>query len=292
MMQLYCSHCREPIPPEQIQIQAMLALCPACGTLFPFTESDLIVASHKRKRVPQPDHIRRDDDGLSLTLTLPYGHRKWDRQSGLGCSILMLLTADFFLLLPLLYGTTTKSSLTFPVLLLLMGMVMLFFTLMTRVRLSLTPESLKQRVRPFPFSDGVKLDRDEVMAVYCEESSKTRESTQYDEPMYNLFAVMRDNRERLLIGRLAEDDAQYLAQELQRQLDRDRESARLLDDLSQRLSERRSRQARFALYPAESTAQTLMVFSDDLDWRTPPSQNVDSLLEQGDDRDIEDWLFS
>jgi hypothetical protein len=57
-MQLTCPNCGQPIPSENINIQRMAAVCPACHNVFQFDTSP---AKYKRQKVKQPQHIELDE---------------------------------------------------------------------------------------------------------------------------------------------------------------------------------------------------------------------------------------
>ena len=67
--QLSCPNCGESIPPDKINIQQTLALCPACGTVFNFGD-DLSpkLAKVKRRKAKQPDQITVTEDDTRLEM--------------------------------------------------------------------------------------------------------------------------------------------------------------------------------------------------------------------------------
>src|SRR3970040_208257 len=65
-MQLTCPNCGAQIPSENIHIQQMTAVCPACSTVFRFEPPQ---AKIKRRKVTQPANltVRESDQQLSLS---------------------------------------------------------------------------------------------------------------------------------------------------------------------------------------------------------------------------------
>ena len=64
-MQVNCPNCGEKLPAENINIQKMTAVCPACDTVFSF---DLPADKAKRRKVKQPAklNLRDDNDRLQM----------------------------------------------------------------------------------------------------------------------------------------------------------------------------------------------------------------------------------
>ena len=65
-MQVNCPNCGEKVPAENINIQKMTAVCPACDTVFSFDLPEAETKA-KRRKVKQPSKLMiQDNDTLQM----------------------------------------------------------------------------------------------------------------------------------------------------------------------------------------------------------------------------------
>lgn len=66
-MQIKCRNCDEMIPAENINIQEMLALCPACSHVFPL-DKGVFARKAKAHKVKRPEGIQVEESSEQLTI--------------------------------------------------------------------------------------------------------------------------------------------------------------------------------------------------------------------------------
>lgn len=209
--QLHCPTCSTAIPPDKINIQKTIAVCPNCGAVFNFGEDVASARKVKRRKAKQPEHLTHTEDERSLKLDMPMVTSNANK---LGMSFLAVLLLGFWAMIANdlrtdpsdLAGLIVMSAVFLP-----LGLAFLS-SLFIRQRIAANDEALTYQVRTgFPLYQR-KLARGDYVDVYIEETTTTRESTMA--ARYNLYAERYDGKREMFIQNLPEETALYIEQAL------------------------------------------------------------------------------
>lgn len=217
-MRLVCIECGEPIPAGQINVSDLVAVCPACDTVFRF---DLDEEKPKHRKIKPPEGlVVHDDASLHLSYEKVFGSEARSSLIGIGFATLMLtfivitttggfLAGDIPLPVPLIMGTMWSMG--------LYTLAMLYFT-----RTRIISESGHLRVLhhfpPHPLqAKDVSIELSSIERIYSEESysSKRRGDA---ERSYHLYADTYDGGRVLILKGVPENYALYIQQEITRQM--------------------------------------------------------------------------
>lgn len=233
-MQLTCQNCGEPIPSENINIQQMTAVCPACSTVFQFEAPD---AKAKRRKVKHPAHltIRESDQRMNMIFRTNF---LLMRNENFLATAMMSVTFTFVSLI-IVSKYLSESSLPTLVVMLGFGLVtlvsyyLLALTVFNKTHIEADDEHIQVSRKPLP----VLWDEPQDIHVagvrrirYTETPASVREG--YDVPRYNVWAEMIDGGRKPIVSDVIDDYAIFIAQQLNEYLNLDtgRDVARLVDD--------------------------------------------------------------
>lgn len=213
-MQINCPNCSTQITAENINIQKMVAVCPACNMLFPF---DLPDEKAKRRKVKQPQKLTlRDAEHLHIEFWTNF---RLDRSEavfsslfgGLGMLLVALLTMgaeDVPRLLPL--GFLVVSLVFF---------YSLVLTVINKTHIEMDEDKIKVSRKPFPnpLSSSQEISLFGVVAIQYEETAASKKEG-YDTPRYRVWAETEDGSRRTIVNDVTEEYAVFIAQRLEERL--------------------------------------------------------------------------
>jgi hypothetical protein len=209
-MELKCRNCGAPIPAENINIQEMLAVCPACNHVFEFDRG--AVARKTKHRIPKRParlHVYEEDDQLELSYRLVFGAGP---TFGLVmCSIGAVVSSILFV------GAIRGGEPPGPVLLIgalacVLGYMLAVFV-STTTQIIADEDSLEVISGPIPFpnSDDKRLNSHEIARVYAEPSMTSWAD-------HHVYAELHDSSRITLVTSLPYAHAHYIALMLQNYL--------------------------------------------------------------------------
>ena len=209
--QIQCPTCDTVIPPDKINIQKMIAVCPNCGSVFNFTDKVNNVNKVKRRKIRKPDYITQTDTDDSVTLEMPYLHTMpYKLLSTLGGFGMVAVYA--FIMREIISDGDGIMVMVFFSLIILPIILGFFGSLFAKQIIEANTEHLKHEIRLGIPVYQRKMNIDDVVDVSAEETAATRESIA--EARYNLFADKYDKRQDMFIQTLPEDTALYSQQVL------------------------------------------------------------------------------
>lgn len=219
-MRLVCIDCAESIPAENINVQDLVAVCPACDTVFRF---NLDEDKPKNRKIKAPERVTVYDDAL---LYLTY-NRVFDQETrgallGIGFATFMFtvilitttggfLANDIPMFVPLFVGTLWSLG--------LYTLAMLYFT---TTKIFSDGESIlaQHQYLPHPLQEkDSNIAIQSIERVFIEESysSKRRGDA---ERSYHIYAETYDGGRVLILKGVPENYARYIQQEISRQVEK------------------------------------------------------------------------
>lgn len=224
--QLHCPNCSTMIPPENINVQKVIAVCPNCAAVFNFADTVASGQKIKRRKSKKPDHITHTETDDSLVLEMPFLQTIHNK---IGVGVLGVVIIGLYAMI--LIGILTDPQLEIAPLVIL-SLIFLpivigaFGSLFARQTVEVNTEELKHEVRLGMPVYHRKMPIEDIVDVTAEEMSATRESIA--EARYNLYAEKYDGRQDMFIQNLPEEMATYTQQALSNYLATDdADSARL-----------------------------------------------------------------
>jgi hypothetical protein len=219
-MQLTCPNCAQEIPAENINIQKMAAVCPACNTVFPFDMPD---TKAKRRKVKQPRHlVLRDAETLSMTYRTNF---RLDKDQAFVSNGTMSLVFTFITLLLANEFATGEVPVLLP-LTFAVATLYTFYALALRIynatHIEMDEDTIMVSRQPLPriLARTEEVDLSGVVAIKCEETPKSIKES-YDTPRFNVYAEMADGRHKIIVTDVIEDYGFFIAQRLEERLDTD-----------------------------------------------------------------------
>jgi hypothetical protein len=231
-MQLVCPHCGEPVPSENINIQRMAAVCPACNTVFQFDVSDSKI---KRRKVKQPQHITSDETDGHLNIAFRTNFRLDQNEYFIGSalsSVVFTIITIVFIGIALAKPASTFLALGSGLLTLCLY-YWLALVAYNKTHIEVSDEQLMVSRKPLPniFRQPHTIERSGIENVRYEETAASKKEG-YDTPRYNVWAEMVDGNHKLVVSDVVEDYAVFISQRLNEYLDLDAapDVSRPLDD--------------------------------------------------------------
>ena len=210
-MQVKCRNCDEVIPAESINIQEMLALCPACSHVFPLDKS-AFARKTKAHKVKRPEGIQVEEVGEQLTLA-------YRRLYGPGSRFMWVLTTLGGLFYTIMaVGAGTDGSPPGPVLFIgalaaiCWYLAAVFATTRTRIMADEHELAIKRGPLPIPFREDKMLDVADIDRVTIQQNNASRFPTTY------VVAQLRDGTSENLVTSLSHEAARYVAHVLDQYL--------------------------------------------------------------------------
>jgi len=228
-MQVNCPNCGEKVPAENINIQKMTAVCPACDTVFSF---DLPEDKAKRRKVKQPANLSLRDDHEALQIAFRTNFRL-ERNEGFLTSAVgafsMTLVSVVMLGLP-------RMPFVLPLVFMLIAVALFYWLaliVVNQTHIQMDEDTIKvtRKHIPNPFNHGYEVPLAGVEAIKYEETALSKKEA-YDTPRYQVWAETEDGGRRIIVNDVTEDYAVFIAQRLEERLQTDAELdiSRLEDD--------------------------------------------------------------
>jgi hypothetical protein len=229
-MKLTCPECGASVPAENINIQKMTAVCPACGAVFQFEPPQ---AKSKRRKVHQPSALELRDTDETLEMAFRTNFRLSQDGAFIGSALmsgmfgfmtLMMANqevASEMLILPLGFGLAT---------------VFLLYWLATivynKTYIEMDADTIRVSRKPIATLDQkTEISLHGISAIRYEETAASKKEG-YDLPRYNVWAETPDGNRRIIVKDVIEDYAAFIAQRLNERLAEDAEDTEMDLDVS------------------------------------------------------------
>lgn len=234
-MQLTCPNCGEHVPSDKVNIQKMVAVCPACDTVFAFEPPQ---EKAKRRKVKQPPQIIAtesvDDVGLAFRTNF-----RLDQSEAFLSGVLLSICATVITLSWVIRAQSDDAPglwlLVLSALVSLLTYYRLALLAFNKTHIEMNDEriTVSRRPLPSPFNHIQNIGLADVVAVRCEETPVSKEKG-FDTPRYHVWAETVDGRRKLIVSDVTEDYGLFIAQYLNEHLesDTDVDVSRLSDDES------------------------------------------------------------
>jgi hypothetical protein len=229
-MQLNCPQCGTAIPATQINVQKLVAICPACDHLFSFDPPNN--AKTKRRKVKKPEAFQIEESARGLHMAYRTNFRL-DRDITFNNSLVLGLMFSFAAILMVSAGELLVSA-GFTV-----WAAFSFYALALRVynktHIDMHSDTITVTRQPIanPIDRPDTIDLSGVEAFTCEETPiSIRES--YDTRRYRVLAQRTDGTTQIIVNDLVGDYGYFIAQQLREQLDWERADGAHADMLDSR----------------------------------------------------------
>jgi len=217
-MQIHCENCDTLIPASNINIQDKLAVCPACHTVFSFSETVQRRAKLRKMKRPSGMSVDEQDDRLEIRFfwrkILKWGEH-WI--TGLMIALTVLLGT------PAISTLSDVDSVMQGVVgaaLLIGALVSLFMTvliLINQVRIVVDESGVSVENKPLPIGTH-QIDRDEIVRVMCSVAAYNEDDPKSEFVDYDVKVECRDGHE-VTLTTLRRAAAIYVAQMVENYLD-------------------------------------------------------------------------
>lgn len=231
-MQLICPHCGKPVSAENINIQRMVAVCPACDTVFQFDPPD---AKIKRRKVKQPPQITADEADHHLTIAFRTNFRLDKSESFITSALLSVL---FTFITVILVGTSLAKPTSLPIalgfaLFTLASYYWLGLATFNKTQIEISDEKIEVSRKPLPnfLTQPTTIGLSGVERIRYEETAASKKEG-YDTPRYNVWAEMVDGNRKFIATDVIEEYAVFISQRMNEFLDLEAapDGSRLLED--------------------------------------------------------------
>lgn len=221
-MKLHCPHCDREILAEDININAVLAKCRNCHTVFSFRcnlqgEAVEKVAFRPRGPVPLPANLQVEELGSSFRVRW-----RWF-QWHLVFLVLFCVIWDGFLVVWYTIGFLTGAPilfLVFPLLHVAVGVGLTYFVVcgfLNSTTLEITGGNLAIRHGPLPWRGNLSRPVQDFRQFYCQERAiHSKNSLRH---VYDVHALLVDGSDLRLVSALTDSQqALYLEQQIEDKL--------------------------------------------------------------------------
>lgn len=216
-MQVTCPNCGETVPAEHINIQQMVAVCPACDSFFSF---DAPAEKLKRRKVKQPEGLTLED-GEMLEMAFRTNWRLDQEESFTGAAILGVV---FSLLTFIMFGGAMQNDVPIflPVFFAMFAAAADYAAVLriyNKTHITMDADTITISRKPLPGLRAPQLvSLSGVVAIHAEETVTSKEK-HYDTPRFRVWAETADGIRRTIVNDVVEDYAYFIAQRLQERLD-------------------------------------------------------------------------
>lgn len=217
-MQIHCKQCATQIPAEHINLERMLAKCPACHAVFSFAEEFPEARVHsspvKPRDLPKPKRVEIGHRGSKLEIQRRWYHPIYWALAG------FTLFWDGFMVVwfGIAFSQGEWTMAAFGTLHGAVGVGLTYWVLAGFLNTSLIRvDRLQLQVShgPLPFP-GVTLPRSQIRQLYCKEHVQRGKHGSRSHT-YALYAVTHGGGQHKLTGNQQEPEAVwYLEQEIER----------------------------------------------------------------------------
>lgn len=217
-MKVHCSECGAPIPASDINLDRMIAKCTSCDAVFSI-EAAIEARKSQPKKVPLPEGVRvlrdgvddfhsggyRDDASPQVSGTLTI-ERRW-YAAHLWFLLFFCVFWDGFLVV--WYGVVFASgtfgmAAFFPLLHVAVGVGLTYWVIagfMNTTTIRVDASTLSITHAPLPWRGARRLESTEVAQLFVKEGMR-RTTNGHTQQLWELHAVLRDDRHLKLIGQL------------------------------------------------------------------------------------------
>ena len=218
-MQLTCPQCDQPITADHINIQQMVAACPACSSVFQFT---LPEPKLKRRKARQPRRLQLDEaEGLHIAYRTHFRLDKDENFINSGALSVIFTFVTIFMASLYLAG---ELPLILPILFGLVALPMYYWLgliVFNKTHIDMDNISIKVSRQPLPtIGQTREIDLSGITSISAEETSASKQK-EYDTPRYHVWANLSDGNRKLIAADLTEEYAYFIAQTLDEYLQQD-----------------------------------------------------------------------
>ncbi len=235
-MQLTCQNCGEPIPSDNINIQQMTAVCPACHAVFQF---DLPADKIKRRKVKHPPKLSVQESDERLNLAFRTSFRLIQNEAFLATAMMSVVFTFLSLMVGSKYLSAPSNSPATLVLAVGFGLVtlstyyMLALATFNKTHIEVDDERIHMSRKPLPaiWNQPQDINVSSIERIsYVETPASIREG--YDMPRYNVWAETVDGGRKVVVSDVIDDYAIFIAQQINEYLglDAGADISRLVDN--------------------------------------------------------------
>ncbi len=223
-MQLTCRTCQSSIPPEDINIDRLVAKCTQCGAVFSF--ADRLEAppapARTRPEIAPPKGITITEDPYHVTIV-----RRWFSPMAFGLLFFVIFWDGFLIFWYAMAlgparpsGAMALMPILFPLLHVAVGLFLTYWLLclfFNRTTIQVNEQELSIRHHPLPWPGSRALNPVDIDQLFCKERvSRSKNGTSRS---YQLHARVRDGKKHKLLDNLDDQDhALFLEQRLEKLL--------------------------------------------------------------------------
>ncbi len=228
-MQLKCPTCGQVVPPANINIHTMTALCDSCGSVFSFQSGGRVPSKGKKQAFSQPKYVTTEQTPDALDIRI-----KWSWRTEYPPAVIVLIVAaivafSFIWIMPARVVTTSAvaavAATAFnPVMFIfLASMALPFYVLLTLMinstHIHLDREKLTRRGGPLPWFYQIyrAVDTSKIVGFEARPIEATR-NAQKRQAMYNIYALLDSGEEAMVLRGFNYAQSHYVMQELESQL--------------------------------------------------------------------------
>ncbi|MBC8171848.1 MAG: zinc ribbon domain-containing protein [Anaerolineae bacterium] len=231
-MQVICPQCGEPVLAENINIQRMAAVCPACHTVFQFDPS-VPTSKIKQRKMKQPPQITADEtDNGDLKIAFRTNFQLDSNEA----VIVSVVFSGILTFMTLIMAAAAAKAPIFPLGFGFFTLIMYYIVALqvyNQTHIEINDEQITVSRKPLPnvFSQLNTVSLSGIQNIRYEETPASKKEG-YDTPRYHVWAEMVDGNRKLIVGDLIEDYAIFVTQRLNEQLNPDTnpDVAHLLDN--------------------------------------------------------------
>lgn len=231
-MQIICPNCGEPVSSENINIQRMAAVCPACDSVFQFEVAESKI---KRRKIKQPQQIASDETDGHLNIAFRTNFRLEKNENFLATVMVSFL----FTFMTILIATKYNAESVPIVIPIGLGLITLFLyysmalMIYNKTHIQVDDEQIKVSRKPLPnvLTQPNIINLSTVSIIRYEETPASKKEA-YDLPRYNVWAEKVDGNRQVIVSDIVEEYAVFVSQRLNEFLEREDapDASRLLDD--------------------------------------------------------------
>ncbi len=218
-MQIHCRYCAAEIPPENINLDNLVAKCSSCNAVFSIAGELRMAEGEKPKKsqrqsVPMPKYVQVEETPGELKIT-----RKWFSLLQVPLVFFAVVWNGFMLFWYSIAISTGQGQMALCGTLHLAVGLFLIYTVATNfvnsTLITANAEQLDIQHGPIPAMGNKTLTAVDIVQVYCKQTiHRGKNSTSVT---YEVLAIMNDQRrETLLNGLYNAEQALYIEQELER----------------------------------------------------------------------------
>jgi hypothetical protein len=212
-MQVICQHCGTVVSAQNINIQHMTAICPACGNLFEVELNSKAKNTLKRRKIKRPQALNQDETHHTLDLSFRTNFRLHQNQSFM-ITAYIAIVMTFLTLFMIGKGVNLGIFIAF-VLVVLAAFYNLALIAFNKTHIHVKDQTINVSRKPLPtlWQDTNQVNTSGIANIhYAETPLSIREG--YDLPRYNVWAEMIDGSRKPIVHDVIEDYAVFIAQEL------------------------------------------------------------------------------